>query len=75
MAEVIRNTTTSSTSPPRGLRRARTSRKPHQTLRCCAVGRLTYYVIRLTVNARWRLTFRFAGGDAYGVAIEDYHKG
>ena len=29
----------------------------------------------MTVNARWRLTFRFAGGDAYGVAIEDYHKG
>ncbi len=26
----------------------------------------------MTVNARWRLTFRFADGDAYRVAIEDY---
>ena len=29
----------------------------------------------MTINARWRLTFRFADGDAYGVAIEDYHRG
>ena len=29
----------------------------------------------MTVNARWRLTFRFADGDAYAVAIEDYHRG
>ena len=29
----------------------------------------------MTANARWRLTFRFADGDAYDVAIEDYHRG
>ena len=54
------------------------------------VGHLPYYVPRpmfgfairsrkgvwaMTVNARWRLTFRFADGDAYAVAIEDYHRG
>lgn len=29
----------------------------------------------MTINARWRLTFRFADGDAHDVAIEDYHTG
>ena len=29
----------------------------------------------MTVNRRWRVTFRFEGGDAHEVAIEDYHKG
>lgn len=29
----------------------------------------------MTVNARWRVTFRFHGGNAGGVRIEDYHKG
>ena len=29
----------------------------------------------MTVNRRWRVTFRFEGGDAHVVAIEDYHKG
>jgi proteic killer suppression protein len=29
----------------------------------------------MTVNARWRVTFRFADGHAHDVAIEDYHKG
>ncbi|MDE2689591.1 MAG: type II toxin-antitoxin system RelE/ParE family toxin [Acidobacteriota bacterium] len=29
----------------------------------------------MTINARWRLTFRFARGNAQDVAIEDYHKG
>ncbi len=29
----------------------------------------------MTINARWRVTFRFAGGDAADVTIEDYHKG
>ena len=29
----------------------------------------------MTVNARWRITFRFADGDAHEVAIEDYHRG
>ena len=29
----------------------------------------------MTINARWRVTFRFASGDAADVVIEDYHKG
>ena len=29
----------------------------------------------MTVNARWRITFRFRNGTAYDVAIEDYHTG
>lgn len=30
-----------------------------------------YYSIR--VNDQFRVTFRFANGDAYDVAVEDYH--
>jgi plasmid maintenance system killer protein len=29
----------------------------------------------MTVNDRWRLTFRFDDGDAHDVAVEDYHRG
>ena len=29
----------------------------------------------MTVNRRWRITFRFAEGDAHDVAIADYHRG
>lgn len=29
----------------------------------------------MTIHARWRLTIRFADGDAHDVAIEDYHTG
>ena len=29
----------------------------------------------MTVNARWRVTFRFDEGDAHDVRIEDYHRG
>jgi proteic killer suppression protein len=29
----------------------------------------------MTVNDRWRIRFRFKGGDAYDVAIVDYHRG
>lgn len=29
----------------------------------------------MTVNGRWRVTFRFEEGDAHAVAIEDYHRG
>ena len=29
----------------------------------------------MTVNARWRITFRFRDGAAYDVAVEDYHTG
>ena len=29
----------------------------------------------MTVNGRWRITFRFGDGDAHDVAIEDYHRG
>jgi proteic killer suppression protein len=27
----------------------------------------------VTVRANWRVTFRFADGDAYDVDLEDYH--
>jgi proteic killer suppression protein len=27
----------------------------------------------VTVRANWRVTFRFAGGDAYELDLEDYH--
>jgi proteic killer suppression protein len=27
----------------------------------------------VTVRANWRVTFRFEGGDAYDVDLEDYH--
>ncbi|MGE4246977.1 MAG: type II toxin-antitoxin system RelE/ParE family toxin [Parvibaculaceae bacterium] len=29
----------------------------------------------MTVNARWRICFRFERGDAFDVEIVDYHKG
>ena len=29
----------------------------------------------MTVNGRWRMTFRFDDGDAHAVQIEDYHRG
>ena len=29
----------------------------------------------MTVNARWRICFEFRKGEAYEVAIVDYHKG
>lgn len=29
----------------------------------------------MTVNGRWRVTFKFEAGDALEVAIEDYHTG
>ena len=29
----------------------------------------------MTVNGRWRVTFRFDDGDAHAVQIEDYHRG
>lgn len=29
----------------------------------------------MTVNDRWRICFRFKDGDAYDVAIVDYHRG
>lgn len=29
----------------------------------------------MTVNARWRICFRFKNGDAYDVEITDYHRG
>jgi proteic killer suppression protein len=31
--------------------------------------------LAMTINRRWRITFRFAEGEAYDVAIEDYHRG
>lgn len=29
----------------------------------------------MTVNARWRICFRFKDGDAHDVEITDYHRG
>ncbi len=29
----------------------------------------------MTVNGPWRICFRFRNGDAYDVAVVDYHKG
>lgn len=29
----------------------------------------------MTVNARWRICFRFKGGDAFDVEVVDYHRG
>ena len=29
----------------------------------------------MTINARWRVTFRFRDGNAHDVMIEDYHTG
>ena len=29
----------------------------------------------MTVNARWRICFRFKEGDAHDVEITDYHRG
>lgn len=29
----------------------------------------------MTVNSRWRVTFRFGDGNAHDVRVEDYHKG
>lgn len=29
----------------------------------------------MTVNARWRICFRFKGGDAFAVEVVDYHRG
>lgn len=29
----------------------------------------------MTVNARWRICFRYRKGDAYDVEIVDYHRG
>ena len=29
----------------------------------------------MTVNRRWRVTFRFGDGNAHEVTVEDYHKG
>ena len=35
--------------------------------------RKEYYSVR--INEQWRITFRWAGGDAHDVRIEDYHRG
>ena len=31
--------------------------------------------LAMTVNRRWRITFKFSDGEAHDVVIEDYHKG
>ena len=35
--------------------------------------RKAYYSMR--INDQWRITFRWADGDAHDVRIEDYHRG
>ena len=54
-----------SLEPLRALRAARL-----HTLTGSRRGRLA-----MTVNRRWRVTFRFDGGNAHEVVIEDYHSG
>ena len=46
-----------------------------QAVRLHALSGPRQGVWAMTVNALWRLTFRFADGDAYRVTIEDYHRG
>ena len=36
-------------------------------------GRKGTYSVR--INDQWRITFRWSGGDAHDVRIEDYHQG
>jgi proteic killer suppression protein len=54
------------------------SLEPLRTLRAVRLHALTGDLkgrFAMTVNHRWRITFRFADGDAHDVAIEDYHRG
>ena len=57
---------------------AASSLEPLRVLRAVKLHSLTgdrkgYWA--MTVNERWRITFRFSDGDAHRVAIEDYHQG
>ena len=57
---------------------AATSLEPLRKLRGIRLHRLTgsrQGLWAMTVNLRWRVTFRFGDGDAHQVAIEDYHTG
>lgn len=44
---------------------------PSNRLHVLSGNRKGYYAIR--VNQQWRICFRFADGDAYGVELTDYH--
>ena len=57
---------------------AATSLEPLRRLQGSRLHRLTgsrQGAWAMTVNLRWRITFRFGAGDAYQVSIEDYHTG
>jgi len=57
---------------------AAASLEPLRVLRAARLHALTGSRRRrwaMTVNERWRVTFRFEGGDAHDVAVEDYHRG
>jgi proteic killer suppression protein len=49
--------------------------RPFQSVRLHALTGNRRGTTSMTVNARWRITFRFEGGDVHDVAIEDYHQG
>jgi proteic killer suppression protein len=49
-------------------RHARAARQPVEESKGKRKG--TYSV---RINDQWRITFRWSGGDAYDVPIEDYH--
>ncbi len=57
---------------------ATTSLEPLRVLRAVRLHSLSGSRKRqwaMTVNDRWRITFKFENGDAHDVAIEDYHRG
>ncbi|MFQ5353208.1 MAG: type II toxin-antitoxin system RelE/ParE family toxin [Candidatus Binatia bacterium] len=57
---------------------AATSLEPLRVLRAVRLHRLSgsrRHQWAMTVNERWRITFKFESGDAHDVAIEDYHRG
>ena len=57
---------------------AATSLEPLRSLRAARLHALSGPMRgrwAMTVNARWRVTFRFRVGDAHDVLIEDYHIG
>jgi proteic killer suppression protein len=44
---------------------------PGNRLEALTGDRKGFYSIR--INQQWRLTFRWQNGNAYDVAVEDYH--
>ena len=57
---------------------AATSLEPLRALRAVRLHSLSgnrKHQWAMTVNDRWRITFKFENDDAHDVAIEDYHRG